>query len=332
MHLLGRAFGAAAGLRVEAYRRGLVPRARLRGPVISVGNLSVGGSGKTPVVAHVAAMIRDAGLPVAVLSRGYRGSFRGEALVVGDGRSVLATAAAAGDEPVMLARELDGVVVAVGRRRDRVGRMIEARFGPRVHLLDDGFQHLRLFRDLDVLCLDLRDLADRPLPAGRLRERPQAARRADVVLVTGPDEASPDDVAAATAPLGAGRTHRVHRRPDGFRDAAGLPVTPPRVPFLLAGIARPERFAADVASLGGRVAGRRFFPDHHGFTVAELVDVVAEATRLGADAILTTAKDAVRLPPFVPDLPLVILRLSIDVSDHPRFRERVLAVARRSVA
>lgn len=332
MQLLGRAFGAAARLRVQAYRRGLFSQARLHGPVISVGNLRVGGSGKTPVVAYVAAMIRDAGLPVAVLSRGYRGSFRGEALVVGDGKSVLANAAAAGDEPVMLARQLEGVVVAVGRRRDRVGRMVEARFGPRVHVLDDGFQHLRLFRDLDVLCLDLGDLADRPLPAGRLRERPQAAGRADVVLVTGPDAASPDDVAAAMAGLGAGRTHRVHRRPAGFRDAAGSPVTPPRVPFLLAGIARPERFAADVASLGGRVSGRRFFPDHHRFTSADLVEVVAEARRLGADAILTTAKDAVRLPPLTLDLPVVILGLSVDVSDDARFRERVLAVARRSVA
>jgi tetraacyldisaccharide 4'-kinase len=179
--LLGRAFGAVAALRVTAYRRGLLPRSHLQGPVISVGNLSVGGSGKTPVVAYLAALVRDAGLPVAILSRGYRGSFRGDALVVGDGASVLATAEAAGDEPVMLARQLEGVVVAVGRRRDAVGRAVEARYGRRAHILDDGFQHLRLARDLDVLCLDLRDLRDRPMPAGRLQEQPAAAGQTDVI-------------------------------------------------------------------------------------------------------------------------------------------------------
>src|SRR5437899_787220 len=116
--LLGSAYGGLAALRVAAYRRRLLPRARLSGPVISVGNLSVGASRKTPVVARVAAMLREEGLPVAVLSRGYRGSFTGAALVVSDGASVLASAEEAGDEPVMLARSLPGVVVAVGRRRD----------------------------------------------------------------------------------------------------------------------------------------------------------------------------------------------------------------------
>ena len=172
--LLGSLFASAASLRVAAYERGLLRRARLAGPVVSVGNLSVGGSGKTPVVRLVAELLREAGAPVAVLSRGYGGRFRGDALVVGDGRAVTASAEEAGDEPVMLARALPGVVVAVGRRRDVVGRAVEARFGRRVHVLDDGFQHLRLARDLDLVCLDVADLDDRPLPAGRLRERPAA--------------------------------------------------------------------------------------------------------------------------------------------------------------
>jgi tetraacyldisaccharide 4'-kinase len=328
--LLGRAFGAGAALRVNAYRRGFLARAHLQGPVISVGNLSVGGSGKTPVVAYLAALVRDAGLPAAILSRGYRGAFRGTALVVSDGANLLATAAVAGDEPVMLARQLEGVVVAVGRRRALVGQAVEARFGSRVHILDDGFQHLRLARDLDVLCLDLGDLSDQPLPAGRLRERPAAAARADLVLITGPDGASPEQVAGAVDALGPERTHLVRRRPRGFFDPAGAVATPPLRPYLFAGIARPERFLADAQALVGALAGWRFFRDHHAFTAQDLEEIVAEATRLGADALVTTAKDKERLPATSTTLPVLVLRTEIEVSDEARFRARVLAVARRA--
>jgi tetraacyldisaccharide 4'-kinase len=327
--LLGRTFGAAVALRVAAYQRGLLGRTRLRGPVISVGNLSVGGSGKTPVVAYLAGFLRDAGLPVAVLSRGYRGSFRGDALVVSDGLGVQATAHTAGDEPVMLARQVPGVVVAVGRRRDAVGRAVEARFGRRVHILDDGFQHLRLARDLDLLCVDLRDLRDRPLPAGRLREQASAERRADLVLITGPDDASPEEIAASVDTLGPERTHLVRRRALGYFDDAGAACHPPQRPFLIAGIARPERFWSDVTASAGVPAGRRFFRDHHPFTSADLAGAVGEAVRLGADALVTTAKDKERLPVAPLGLPVLVLRSAIDVSDESRFRARVLEAAGR---
>ncbi len=164
---LGGLYGLGALTRRAAYRRGLIKQARLHGPVISVGNLSVGGSGKTPLVATIARLVRDAGHPVAILSRGYQGAFPGAALIVSDGERLLADAFSAGDEPVMLARDLPGVVVAVGRRRDQVGRAVEERFGARVHILDDGFQHLRLARDLDLVCLAADDVDDWPLPAGR---------------------------------------------------------------------------------------------------------------------------------------------------------------------
>lgn len=317
---LGAVFGAAAALRVGLYRRGLLRQRRLSGPVISVGNLSMGGSGKTPLVARVAEILRDAGEPVAVLSRGYGGSFRGEALIVGDGAAVLADASLAGDEPVMLARALRGVVVAVGPRRDLVGRAVEARFGRRVHVLDDGFQHLRLFRDLDLLCVGEADLEDRPLPAGRLRERASASARADVVCAW-----------SAAAPASAdGRTFRLSRRPLGFFDLDGNTRPAPARPFLLSGIANPERFWSDVSAIAPRVAGHSAFRDHHRFTPDEIRDVVVEAQQRGADAIVTTAKDAVRLPGPVPDLPLLVFRIAAQIEDEPRFRERLLAAARRA--
>jgi tetraacyldisaccharide 4'-kinase len=327
---VGAAWGGLAALRVAAYRGGFLRPARLRGPVISVGNLSVGGSGKTPVVARVAQMLGEEGREVAVLSRGYRGSFRGDALVVSDGSTVLATAAVAGDEPVMLARALPGVVVAVGPRRDVVGRVVEARFGPRVHVLDDGFQHLRLGRDLDLLCLDVLDPDDRPLPFGRLREALPAAGRADLVLLTRLEAATEAGLRALEERFGVERTFRVRRRPAGFFTLDGSPARPPARAFLLAGIARPERFAADVQASGTTVGGRAFFRDHHAFGAADLDAVVASARSARADAVVTTAKDAVRLPPLALELPVVVFRIAAEIEDEPRFRARLIEATRRA--
>jgi tetraacyldisaccharide 4'-kinase len=270
-------------------------------------------------VARIAEILRDAGEPVAVLSRGYGGSFRGEALVVGDGSSVLAGAAEAGDEPVMLARVLRGVVIAVGPRRDVVGRAVEARFGRRVHVLDDGFQHLRLFRDLDILSLGEADLDDRPLPAGRLRERASAAARADLVCTWSGPESARD-----------GRTFRVSRRPLGFFDLDGREQRPPTRPFLLSGIANPERFWSDVSSAAADVAGRLAFADHHRFTPDEIRRVAEEARASRAEAIVTTAKDAVRLPEPLPDIPVLVFRIAAEIVDEARFRERLLAAVGRA--
>ena len=329
--LLGSAFGAAASLRVAAYRCGLLPRTRLAGPVVSVGNLGVGGSGKTPVVARVAEILRDAGLPVSVLSRGYGGSFRGDALVVSDGATVLAQAAEAGDEPVMLARALPGVVVAVGPRRDAVGRAVEARFGRRVHVLDDGFQHLRLARDLDIVCLDVRDLEDRPMPAGRLRERPSALARADLVLLTRIEAVSEPELRALEDRLGPERSFRVARRVAGWQALDGGASAPPGRAFLLAAIARPERFERDVAGAGVAVVGRAFFRDHYRFRADDLARVAEEARAAGAEAIVTTAKDAVRLESArALGRPVVVLAIAADIAEEARLRARLFSTMGRA--
>jgi tetraacyldisaccharide 4'-kinase len=319
---LGAVFGAGAAARAALYRRGVLPQARLRGPVISVGNLSVGGSGKTPVVALLAERLRDLGHPVAILSRGYGGRFRGEALVVSEGGGPLVTAAEAGDEPAMLARRLPGVVVAVGPRRDAVGRHVEARFGPRVHLLDDGFQHLRLARDLDVVCLDPADLEDRPLPAGRLREFRSALDRAHLLLLAG----TPPDGPLLQA-LGRGRCYAVSRRLEPVRGSDGRERALPARVWLVSGIARPERFAADVRALRLQVAGHSAFPDHHVFRDAELRAVEAAARAAGAEALLTTEKDAERIGRRDGTPELLVVRLTAVVCEEARLLERVAAVA-----
>jgi tetraacyldisaccharide 4'-kinase len=325
---VGALFGSAAALRATLYRRGVLARARLRSPVISIGNLAVGGRGKTPLVELTATLLRDAGHAVAVLSRGYGGDFRGAALVVSDGARLLADAGAAGDEPVMLARALPGVVVAVGRDRAEVGRAVEAALGRLVHVLDDGFQHLRLARDLDIVCVDAQDLGARPLPAGALRERPSALARADLVAVSGEDEAE----ARAACDLLAGRlsparVFRMRRRGAGFFDRGGAPAGTPARPFLLTGIARPERVVADLTGQGAVLAGHAAFADHHRFRVEEVESVLRRAEAAGADAVVTTAKDAVRLPAVASPLPVLVARMRCELEDEARFRERLLAVA-----
>ncbi len=329
--ILGSAFGGLASLRVAAYRRGWLSRARLSGPVVSVGNLGVGGSGKTPVVARVATILRDAGLPVAVLSRGYGGRFRGDALVVSDGSAVLADAGEAGDEPVMLARALPGIVVAVGRRRDVVGRRVEERFGRRVHVLDDGFQHLRLARDLDVLCLDVRDMRDRPLPAGRLREHPSAEARADVVLLTRTEAVSEPELHDLECRLGPARCFRVSREVAGWTTLDRVPAAPPARAYLLAAIARPERFEADAAACGVEVLGRSFFRDHHRFRAGELAAAAGRARGAGALAVVTTAKDAVRLERlWVFEPGVLVMSIAAQIADEERLRARLLSAVGRA--
>jgi len=307
---LGWLFAAVARARFAAYRHGIFRRRALAGPVVSVGNLSVGGSGKTPVVRRIAEMLRQEDHPVAILSRGYGGRFHGDVLVVSDGEDVLAGAAEAGDEPVMLARALPGVVVAVGPHRDVVGRTVEARFGRRVHVLDDGFQHLRLRRDLDIVCLDVRDLDDRPLPAGRLREGPAALERAHIILLTRLEVATEDELHALEARLGPERTFRVSRRVVGWRT-----------------------LEKDAAASGATVAGHSFFPDHHRYHRAEIEAIASRARAAGVQALGTTAKDAVRLGGLEGDtsgLPVLVLHVEAAISDESRFRRQLFEAVGRA--
>jgi tetraacyldisaccharide 4'-kinase len=317
----GAVFGAAAALRARLYDRGVLRRQELGGPVISVGNLAVGGRGKTPLVARIAAVLRDSGQRVAILSRGYGGTSGGKPLLVSDGESVLATAEVAGDEPVLLARALPGVLVAVGGGRADAGRMVEARFGRCVHVLDDGFQHLALARDLDLVSVDAADLSGHPMPEGALRERPSALLRADLVLLAARNGA------AIPAPLDPARTLRWHRRSMGFASPEGRSRPMPARAFVLAAIAAPERLLADLDALGCRVVGQALFRDHHRFTAAELASAATAAAAAAADAVVTTEKDAVRLA-WTATTPLVVHRIEAVFEDEERLREIVLRVAR----
>ena len=296
LNILSSIYGAAAASRRRWYRRNPAHRRRLRCPVISVGNLSVGGAGKTPLVASIARLLVERGERPSILSRGYgRRAPQDGVTVVSDGAAILAGVDSAGDEPLMLARALPGVPVLVGADRYLSGRLAEQTLGAGVHLLDDGFQHVQLWRDVDLLVTGEQDLNDTPVPGGRLREPLPAAADADAALVDAGYAAEAERIGRALRLATVFRVERTLGPPRLIATGDTLVVPADEPVFAVAGIARPERFFTDLASVGWRVAGTMRFRDHHVFTDRDVARVAAAAHAAGATLVMTTEKDAVRL-------------------------------------
>jgi len=329
-------YAQIAGARRRVYQH--VRRQRhLRRPVVSVGNLRVGGSGKTPTVAHIVRVLADLGERPSILSRGYaRRHAPAGVVVVSDGRRMRADLDASGDEPLMLARALEGVPVLVAEDRYLAGVVAEQHLGATVHVLDDGFQHLSLARDVDLLIVSEDDLGDpRTLPGGRLREPLSAAAAADAVLVPG---VSPEAAQQIGARLGVAATFGITRvagepqRLDVL--SAALPASRNIPVYAVAGIARPERFFQDLSRDGWALVGTLAFADHHRYDVRDIARIVGAAKSAGAAALVTTEKDLVRLLPFRPlALPVIWVPLALRIEPEDRFRAWLsakLADARRA--
>lgn len=331
MSFVSELYARAARARRRSWDRPGRRRALDR-PVVSVGNLRVGGTGKTPVVAYVAQLLLAAGERPAVLSRGYaRRSPSDDVVVVSDGTRVRADLDRSGDEPLMLARALPGVAVLVCADRHRAGQLAERTLGATVHVLDDGFQHLPLARDVDLVIVTREDLQDpRTMPSGRLRESLDTAAKADAMLV--PDVTADEAAAVATrrgAPRGfairisAGRPRRLDVESVSAALEPGTPV------LAVAGIARPERFFEAAARTGHPVTGTMVFRDHHRYSAPDVRTLVTAAVRSGAGAILTTEKDSMRLLAFRPwPLALAWLPVTSVVEPAPAFGEWLLTRVR----
>jgi len=303
-------YRAAVSVRNRYYDR--VEPKKLDVPVVSVGNLTVGGSGKTPFVEVVSRHFLSRKIPVAVLSRGYRREGSAPFVLVSDGQEVLASARDGGDEPVELARKVEGLVVAVGADRYQAGLALLKRLGPHVLVLDDGFQHRRLYRDLDIVCFDCGDPKLRLLPAGRLREPVASLSRADAIVLTGyregcrpPTRFDKLVLRSITRVVGFSRLDGGERlSADAFH---GKPVA------LAVGIARPERaresLDADVVTFETR-------RDHHSWSASELEAIAAGASGKGAQALLVTGKDAVKLEESTAvALPIYRIDIESEISD-----------------
>lgn len=311
-------------LRHTLYARGLLKSRRLPCPVVSIGNLTLGGSGKTPAVELAVRTLLDAGLVAGIVSRGYGRRTRGT-VIVADPHGIKADPAAAGDEPFLLARRLPGTPVVVGENRYDAGRVCLERFGVGALVLDDAFQHRTLEKDLEIVLVS--GAAPwgngRLFPRGPLREPISALSRAHLVVIAGPqDDASAHAVAATVkAENPTGQVVTAHYEPiECWEISDGKRVDLTELPGLrihaFTGIARPGNFARTLAQLGARVAGFTEFPDHHWYTAGELEALAAEARAHGAETLLTTEKDAVRcLGLAPPTLPLLALAVRLVLTD-----------------
>lgn len=294
------------------HRRGMLRTEALARPVVSVGNLAAGGTGKTPHVQFLARFLSGEGMAVAILSRGYRRATRGVVWVSrGDGPIVSATDG--GDEPVLLAATLPRVSVLVGESRLAAGLEALRETRPDVFLLDDGFQHFALKRDLDILLVDgERGLGNGlSLPFGPLREPPASARYADALVMTRCPDASAGQRAASDLPFPAGRPVAISRLvPSGVVDRRGAEaaIAPGQEIAAFSGIARNRQFERTLSEAGFRVRTFLGFPDHWPYTAADVERIGAAARGL---PVVTTEKDLVRLPGPLP-FPAAALRVSVE--------------------
>jgi len=296
-------YGGLIRLRNRYYDRWALP-AWLAVPVISVGNLTVGGTGKTPMALWLCRRLLERGLKPAVLSRGYKASQEGLA-----------------DELLLISRRCPEAVAVAHANRIAAGHLAVNQYGVQVAVLDDGFQHRRLGRDLDLVLVD----ATRPfgyghlLPRGLLREPIRGLQRADAVVVTRCDQCPARGLADLDAAIRGVNpqvpvVHAVHR-PTGFADLAGRPVHPPARSGLgcFAGIARPEAFARTLADMNITPADIRWWPDHHVYTPAD-VEVIRSWAREGRlKALVTTEKDAVKLAALEADWPVPVTALRVEI-------------------
>lgn len=304
MNPLSSIYGAVVRTRNALYDRGHLQARRLQAPVVSVGNLSAGGSGKTPFVMLLGELLQARGVNFDVLSRGYGRKTRGVLLIDPAGLPQQF-----GDEPLLIARKLQ-VPVIVAEDRYQAGHFAESKFGPQLHLLDDGFQHRQLARDLDLVLVTPQDATDSLLPAGRLREPLTSLTRADAVVLT-------SGASAESFPLKGKLVWRVKR---GI-----VPQSLPSRPVVFCAIARPQNFLLQLRAANIEPAAQAFYRDHHAYTEKDIGELLDLKTRSEAGGFVTTEKDAVNLGLYLSALqPLSVVQVRMELADAANAVDTIL--------
>lgn len=314
-------------LRVVLYRTRILKTQHLPRPVVSIGNITVGGTGKTPFTAYIARLLLERGHRVAVLSRGYGGSLEGQTCVVSDGATIMMSAKECGDEPYLLASSLPGLIVIIGTDRYAAGMLAIQQLSPDIFLLDDGFQHLRLSRDLNFLLLDFRRPFgnDLTLPAGILREPSAAALRADYVIFTRTPQGATLNSDSAGIPCSISHHTIINMIPlEGGQPVSFSDFTRIKV-LAFAGIADSDSFFEELREKGLNIVHTICFSDHAAYTRADMDLVMESFEKYGAGIAITTEKDGVKLKGFWHGKTGVIMLARLElVIDDPAKLSQVL--------
>lgn len=341
---------SAVRLSLSLYRLGILRTEYLPCKVISLGNITVGGTGKTPTAQALAAAIRDAGYKVAILNRGYRAKSKERVGLVSDGKKIHMTAEEAGDEAYLLAKNLPGVPVLIGKRRAVTGRYAVDKFGVDVVILDDGYQHWRLHRDIDIVLVDVTNTFGNNyvLPRGTLREPLKNLRRAHAFLLTKVDQTDYNAKeklkrflrkinprAVITESVHDPR-YLYHLEQWFNRGAGNLPKEPDIVKRQLltfCGIGNPKSFENTLVGMGAICTSSIRYPDHHKYTLEDMHHIMQEALTHRVDYIVTTEKDAVKIPPgFIRDVdwpvPMLILGIEVKMTEG---NEELMQLIRNTV-
>ncbi|MBI3753918.1 MAG: tetraacyldisaccharide 4'-kinase [Deltaproteobacteria bacterium] len=326
-------YGIGVRLRLFLYRIGIFKIKRLNCKVISVGNMTLGGSGKTPVAIFLAEKFKENGKRVVIVSRGYQGRVKNTG-IVSDGDNILLTPEDAGDEPYLMALKLKGVPVIVGRDRYKAGMHAIKKFKPDMIILDDGFQHIGLHREINILVVDSRRGFGNGylFPLGMLREPLNGLKRASMILVkeSGVRSLPPQASSGGQKSEKKINVALIEQAKDcptiSFSYKAGAIVNPAngsRMPAdvlkgkkvaALSGIADPKSFRNTLERLGAKVAKEIVYPDHHHYTPDDLDDIVERIK--GADMVITTEKDAVKLKRLsIESLPIYALEIDLGIED-----------------
>lgn len=320
-------FEALVRARGGLYSAALLPRRRLPAPVISIGNMTMGGSGKTPLVICVAQILLKLGLTPAILTRGYGRVRSGESHILSPGERVPSPASTLGDEPALIRRHLPSTWMGVSKDRFLAGTIISKRGPHVVFVLDDGFQHRRLHRDLDIVIIDSSQplRSNRVFPRGTLREPASGLSRCDLVVINDSNDASRcveeeiRDIKCDATIFRCKQTIRPLVPFVSWHESAGeTDMVPPKSAYLVGALGNPERFRSDVRRLGIDIKGARFFRDHYKPTSKDWQACIEQARRSGVEALITTEKDAVKIGQN-PDFPLLVAVQSTEISDAHGF-------------
>jgi tetraacyldisaccharide 4'-kinase len=329
LRLFSIPYRGAVAVRNNLYNKGLFRQLRLPCPVVSVGNITVGGTGKTPMVILLAKLLREKGRRPAVLSRGYGVRTKASVNIVSDGNRLLMGWHEAGDEPVLIARSISGVPVLTGPRRHLTGRAAIGHLGADVLILDDAFQHRALYRDLDIVLIDSAHPFGngRLLPGGPLREPPKALGRADLLVRTGGSR-EPEPPLPQIPEMPSFRGFHISRGVVEGGTGRLLPAASLQRQKVcaFAGIGRPEAFRRSLNELDSEIVSFRPFPDHHPYSRADVDSLRRLAAKTGADHIVTTEKDGVRLADFPDFLTEVsLLRIGMEIKPVDAFAELIFS-------